>query len=346
MARAGKSDRSSRSQSAASESSFIQWFFQPAMLFRMSLLAGLFALWPYALRKLPSLGNRPEYQISFSKIQVLPAPEHPVPSNLVEQVALQSGMPQELSLLNENLTGEIAKAFRRHPWVSKVVRVRKSFPAAIVVEVEYRQPVVMAQVQGGLIPIDVHGVILPTADFSPSDANRFPLLQTAESKPKIRPGNVWNDPGILAAARLAHLLLGRWKTLKLEAISIPRTANPATEPNDIILELIGQGGSRIVWGRPPGNDHPGELEATEKVGRLEKYLVDFGDYHLPHGPYEIDIRHWQEISRRPLVVEQVQAKPAKTLKSKGKVDPANPKLREAKGQEPQEGNHRSNPVRF
>lgn len=330
MARAAKSDGGSQSQAATAGSSFVLWFFQPAMLFRMSLIAGLFALWPYAIQKLPSLSTRPEYRISFAKIQLIPAPEHPVPANLVEQVANQSGLPQELSILSETLTEDLAQAFRRHPWVSKVIRVRKSFPPAIMVEVEYRQPVVMAQIQGGRVPIDAHGVILPTGDFSASDTNRFPLVQNVESKPKIRPGSVWKDPGILAAARLAQHLSDRWTKLKLASISISRVDNPATDPNDVVLELIGNGGSRIVWGRPPGNDHPGELEAEQKVGRLEKYLVDFGDYGLPHGPYEIDIRHWQEMTRRPLIIEQVQSKPVKSQKktSNGNIDAA--KLREAK----------------
>jgi hypothetical protein len=85
----------------------------------------------------------------------------------------------------------------------------------------------------------------------------------------------------------------------------------------------------VVWGRPPGNDHPGELEATQKIRRLEKYLADYGDYGQPNGPYEIDIRHWQEITRRPLAQEQLQAKPAKVPKPDPK-EAISPKLREAK----------------
>ena len=92
----------------------------------------------------------------------------------------------------------------------------------------------------------------------------------------------------------------------------------ATDPNDIPLELLAMGGSKIVWGRPPGNDHPGELEATQKIRRLEKYLADFGDYGKPSGPYEIDIRHWQEISRRPLNDHQANSKPVKSPKTSGR----------------------------
>jgi hypothetical protein len=68
----------------------------------------------------------------------------------------------------------------------------------------------------------------------------------------------------------------------------------------VLLELESTGGSRIQWGRMPGSTYPGELEATQKVGRLDQYLREFGSYHLPQGPYAIDIRHWQEITRKPL----------------------------------------------
>jgi hypothetical protein len=313
-------------------SSFIHWFFQPAMLFRASLVAGVCALWPYVAQKLPSLEGRPEYQISFSQIQISPLPKHPVPENLVEQVAEQSGVPSKVSLLSDSLTSDIASSFRRHPWVAKVVRVQKSFPASVTVELEYRQPVLMAKVQGGLIPVDLHGVLLPTSDFSTSDINRFPVIQYTGMRPKIRPGTIWNEPNILAAARLASLLSEKWKLLKLEAIVIPQLAEPSTDPMEILLELTGIGGSRIVWGRAPGSDHPGELEPIQKIRRLEKYLTDYGDYGQPHGPYEIDIRHWQEITRRPLATPQAQTKPAKSQRSdlkKGAV-PASSKLREAK----------------
>jgi hypothetical protein len=280
------------------------------MLFRVSLLAGVCALWPYAAQKLPSLTSRSEYQLDFQQIRISPAPERPIPANLVEQVIEQAGLPRQFSVLSENLTPDIANAFRQHPWVAKVIRVRKLFPAAVTVELEYRKPVAMAQVPGGRIPIDIDGTVLPTADFSTADSGEFPLIQNVTSRLKVRPGNVWNDPAILAAASLANLLGSKWKSLKLEAISVPRTIDPNMRSTDVPLELVGRGGSRIVWGRGPGSDHPGELEATQKIRRIEKYLVDYGDFSQPNGPYEIDIRHWQEISRRPLASDQAQAKPA------------------------------------
>jgi hypothetical protein len=42
------------------------------------------------------------------------------------------------------------------------------------------------------------------------------------------------------------------------------------------------------------------LTSSQKLARLEKYVAEFGAFDRPTGPYEIDIRHWQEITRRPL----------------------------------------------
>jgi len=329
MARASKSS-SAVTKPALAGSPLLRWFFQPKRLLKITLFAGACAVWPYAIEKLPNLSERPEYRIALSQIQLIPMPTLPVPVNLLEQVAQQAGLPDELSLLDETLTVDLASAFRRHPWVAKVVRVRKSFPASITVELEYRRPVLMAQVPDGQIPLDADGIILPTADFSAADASQYPILRNVSAKPKLRPGSVWDDPVILSATRLAETVSEKWKLLKFEAIIVPSEVDPATDPKDVLLEILGQGGSRIVWGRPPGSDHPGELEASQKIRRLEKYLADFGDYGQPNGPYEIDIRHWQEISRRRLTSEQAQAKPAKPPKSDARIrTETGTKLREA-----------------
>ncbi|WP_373649534.1 cell division protein FtsQ/DivIB [Schlesneria sp. DSM 10557] len=334
MARARKTNNAQVNLASGSRP-WLRWLFQPLRLLRVALLAGVAAASPYVVEKLPDLSQRSEYRIALSQVQLVPPPAAPVPLNLIDQVAEQSGLPDELSLLENSLTDDLAAAFGRHPWVAEVVQVRKSFPASVTIELKYRRPVLLANVPGGQVPLDANGIVLPTADFSPADKKNYPTLRNVSALPRVRAGMVWSDPAILAAARLAETLADKWQSLKFEAISIPREVDPATEPHDVLLELVGQGGSHIVWGRPPGSDHPGELEASQKIRRLEKYLADFGDYAQPNGPYEIDIRHWQEISRRRLSTEQVQVKPAKPGRpdSKPRSEPA-PRLREAGIPEP------------
>jgi len=178
--------------------------------------------------------------------------------------------------------------------------VRIRFPARVDVALRYRRPVAMVEVKGGLFPVDADGVLLPPADFSVSEARRYPLIQNVHSTPQGPAGTNWGDIVVSAGARLTAVLKPYWKRFHLAAVRVPNRTRANTTINDLVLELLTVRGSRIIWGRVPGSKHPGELSTERKIGRLEKYLTDFGGFDRPHGPYEIDIRHWREISRRPL----------------------------------------------
>ena len=56
---------------------------------------------------------------------------------------------------------------------------------------------------------------------------------------------------------------------QLAAIYAPRQRAGSLPIADVQLELLTEGGSRILWGRAPGSIHPGELEPTQKIGRLK-----------------------------------------------------------------------------
>ena len=138
--------------------------FRPLRLAKLTVIVGVVALMPYLIQRLPSLAGRPEYRLATKQIRIVPMSERPVPENLLEQVRELGKLPRELSMLDETLSAKVADAFARHPWIARVVSVRKSYPANITVELEYRQPVGMVQVKGGPFPIDVAGVVLPPAD--------------------------------------------------------------------------------------------------------------------------------------------------------------------------------------
>jgi hypothetical protein len=302
------SDGSSGKSEPSPSSPWLLSVFRPARLAKLALIVGVIALLPYLIQRLPNLSSRPEYRLSTKRIRIIPEPESPVPRSLLDQVSEQANLPREVSVLDETLAATLAKAFGRHPWIAKVVSVRKSHPAGVTVEVKYREPVGMVQVKGGRFPIDASGVVLPSADFNAADFKRYPTIQGIASSNSIRPGFAWKDPSLLAAARLAELLAPKWEDLRLESIVIPTRTVPAIDASKILLELRANGGSRIIWGRAPGTEHPGELTTVQKIGRMEKYLSEFGGFERPNGPYEIDIRHWQEISRRPLTSRQVNSR--------------------------------------
>jgi len=285
--------------------SFWERVFHPRWLFGCALLATVAVLSPWLIRQLPELEQRPEYQLAFSQIQLEPVPTGGVPEDLVSRVQRRSGMPDTLSLLDPKLPKNVAEAFASHPWIERVVEVRNVYPALVKVQVEYRQAVAVVLVKSGLYPIDGKAVLLPPSDFDAADVERLIPVHGVFTTPYAEEGRPWNDPAVMAAADLARYLGPRWRDLQLTAIVVARPESAVTRPDEIPLELETVGGSRILWGRRPSSQYPGELTGEQKLGRVQKYLVEFASFDRPAGPYEIDIRHWEEISRRPLGIERL-----------------------------------------
>lgn len=271
-------------------------WFQPWWLAGLALLCGGILLAPRLIKSLPDISNRPEYQLRTADIRINDAPQW-IPKDLVTQVVTKSRMGPLRSVLEEGLTTEIATAFQKHPWVEKVVKVSKAVPARVDVELTYRRPVAMVEVPTGLLPVDGNGVLLPPTEFTPDDARKYPLIIQTKTSPRGAVGSSWGDPQVIAAAKLASVLLPHWKEFGLISIAIPPNIDLRAPLKELVFELHTKGGSRIVWGRAPNVDYPLELSADQKIGRLEECLTRFGGFDLPNGPYEIDIRHFKEITR-------------------------------------------------
>jgi hypothetical protein len=309
--------------------------YRPKVLLGVAALLVATAVVPQFVKSLPDPAERQEYRFETAKIEIAPPPRD-VPPDIVDQVLKRARVPETVSLLDDDLTEKLAKAFASHPWVAEVVSVRKSFPPRVQVQLKYRRPVAMVATAGGMYPIDAAAVLLPPEDFSMADTKRYPLLRGVQTKPQGPAGVRWGDVVVEQGAKLAVVLQPHWKALQLDAIVVPESESggrkaeggggtderradtthhsPLTthsSPDSLKFVLTTTGGSRILWGRAPGSSYPGELSAEKKIARLKKYLTDFGGFDQPQGPYEIDIRHWQEITRRPLSAASSPRSPAR-----------------------------------
>ena len=282
-----------------SRSGLTRMFFRPRLLLLLAAAGSAITLYPRAKEWLPDLSGRPEYRLTLEDVHVTTQPAW-IPSKFIEQAIERGRVTQPMSLLDDTLAEQIAAGFRQHPWVQSVKGVRVSKDAGIAVDLAYRRPVALVQMKQGLYPIDAQSILLPPADFPTAEATRYPLVVNVAATPRGPAGTRWGDVGVEGAARLAEVLAPHWKKLGLAAIVAPRRETAQAALDAMTYALLTPGGSRIVWGRAPETGHPGELSPAQKVSRLEDYLARYGNFDQPNGPYEIDIRHWKDMSRRPL----------------------------------------------
>jgi hypothetical protein len=239
-----------------------------------------------------------EYRLDPRNIEVTPPPPW-IRTDVKAEVIRNASLDAALSVLDENLTVNIAQAFALHPWVAKVTRVSKHHPARVEVEVVYRQPVVMVEVSGGLLPVDGDGVLLPSDDFSPAEARKYPRLSEVKTVPIGPQGTRWGDARVAGGAKLAALLMADWQAFKLARI-VP-TVPPAgvRSSDDTSYELVSQGGTRILWGHAPGSERAGDPSAADKLERLKRYLAQHGSFEAASGAQVLDVRGGRDLVATP-----------------------------------------------
>lgn len=235
-----------------------------------------------------------QYRLTLDNVAITPLPEW-IRSDVKAEVIRDAEAGGELSVLDDDLTKRMHQAFAAHPWVAKVVRVAKLPPARLEAELVYRKPVCMVQVADGLFPIDIGGVLLPTADFSPHEAARYPRFSNAPLSVEPPAGSAWREQRIFAAAQLAAALGEVWEELDLEQFE-PLAESGASAFDFQILTIKG---TRVLWGPAPADDEASQALAKAKVAKLKQYFAERGTLEGPHGPQDLDLRHGEEIQVQP-----------------------------------------------
>lgn len=272
----------------------VRWLMGPGRPVGLLLLiaAVFFGAWYLVWRSVgPWLLGQKDYVLTLEDIEITPPPEWVRGNDIRAEAFYYGSLDGQLSITDEKLVERVKEAFALHPWVAKVVSVRKRHPAGIKVELVYRRPACMVQVGEGkeasLIPVDVEGVVLPGDQFSPAETRRYPRLTGIASRPLTSVGSRWADPRVAGGALIAATLLPTWERMGLDQI-IP-SAGPSTAAADCRFELMTRQGTWINWGRPPSGELPGERTAAEKVAELEKYFKENGTLEGPAGPQQLDL---------------------------------------------------------
>lgn len=209
----------------------------------------------------------PEYQAPVAELHATPAPAwlHPR-TNVRNDVVRDASLSGNMSVLNDRLTVDIARAFALHPWVAEVVSVRKQFPARIDVELEYRRPACVVALPGKTYVVDAAGVLLPSRDIVDAELVNLPRLTNVES-PTTFIGAPWGDQRVIDGAAIAEVLRNDWQSLGLEAI-VPDVPGSTVHGSHYRFHLVTVQGRVITWGYSPAAGVTDEAAIQSKLSRL------------------------------------------------------------------------------
>ncbi|MCE5268031.1 MAG: hypothetical protein LLG00_09110 [Planctomycetaceae bacterium] len=271
------------------------WLVRVALagLLGAAVIGGVVMAWRWLA---PRVLGAPEYGVTAERFEITPPPEW-IHSDIRAEVFRDPTLDGSLSLMDDDLAERIYKAFKRHPWVAKVMPVDVH---RLKIELAYRRPVCMVEVPGGLLPVDSEATLLPPGDFSPVEAAGYPRLKGVEHGPTAAPGGRWTDAKVLGGAEIAAAIGPAWSALGLQSI-VPLAGDPTAaatarpEPIRRTVEpffaLLTRGGTRVLWGYAPGATATGELAAGEKLARLQRYVADHDTLEGRQGkPQELDVR--------------------------------------------------------
>lgn len=265
-----------------------------AVLVLAATASGGYALWRSVRAQVLAL---PRYIVTAESVRVTPPPPW-IRSDVKAEVVRDISLAGPVSVLDEDLGERFYEAFAAHPWVAKVVCVLKQPPAGVGVDVIYRKPVLMVKVPDGLLPVDGDAVQLPTTDFSPLEASRYPRLVEIQGETPPPSGTRWSDRRVVAAAALAAALIDAWQELDLHHLVLaPGTAG--LPPEQFEFELFTQGGTRIVWGPAPGGSEEDRAATADKLSRLRHYAAEHGTLDNRRAPQDLDLRAPQGVIATP-----------------------------------------------
>jgi hypothetical protein len=212
------------------------------------------------------------YTVDPRGFEITPPP--PWVRATIKSDVMRLGSLERVSLLEADTSRRVAQAFELHPWVEKVQRVSKHHPASIRVDLTYRRPVAVVEVergdQPGLLPVDRDGILLPPEDFSTAQVKALPRITVGRTFPAGAVGIPWGDDRVTAAAAIAEVLCDDWPHLLLFQIAaLP--AVPGSASRSIDFEIVARDGRRFHWGMA-SEEGEGAPTAGERRAELLKWI--------------------------------------------------------------------------
>ncbi len=221
----------------------------------------------------------------------------------LKQVAREGGLPDELSMLDDEARrqrgGRVPESM---PWVDRVVSVQKEFPQRVTVVARVPQAGRLRRhAHSERYAVDKHAVLLPPPDLPPAERRISADLQRPLDAAGTEAGQQLARPHDRRRRQASPTRSARrGKSCSSRRFEIPEPAGrrPAGRRRSTPCEPRGARGSSGAAPRAattPANCRPNKRSAAWKNTWPAKAASP-----TRKARYEIDIRHWKEITSRPL----------------------------------------------
>jgi hypothetical protein len=189
---------------------------------------------------------------------------------------LDPEFPAEFSLLDDDICDRMAAAYGKCLWVERVDRIVRRDPRTdplrppLEVDLKFRRPLVFVQVQDGFCLVDEKSVRLPGLYRTPQLGAGTFVAVTGVPWLAPAPGQVWDEPSLAAAIKVAAAVEPKRQTFHVVSIDMSNFGYKK-DRRDSEIALWTSNETRIKWGKAPSPDAELLQEKTpvEKVAYLD-----------------------------------------------------------------------------
>jgi hypothetical protein len=175
------------------------------------------------------------------------------------------GMTREDFLKEAQYLAELPDRLDLNDETAERVRQVRVSPEGVSADVECRAGVVWVDLYARAV--DRHGVLLPVS----ATREGLIVLTSRARPPSGRAGQPWGNPDVEATAKVVGVLFERDKLGVLKGFTAETTGG------EVVFRRDKQ---RVVWGRAPGQEKPGEPDAEAKTARLLDAIKSGADADL------------------------------------------------------------------
>ena len=166
-------------------------------------------------------------------------------------------------------------------WFEQIAQVRRPREGLVEIDARFAEPVAVVRDKEGRLDylVDSRGWLLP-GSFPAGEAAGLVVVIGVRADQPASAGRPWQGQDLAAALSVLRLLRTRPWVDQVARIEVTHEAQE--------LHLISDRGCTIIWGRPPGMPHAGEVTPSRKLQYLDYHHRQYG--HIDRSMGELDIR--------------------------------------------------------